>query len=162
MKKEEERKERELAEQKIRDNQRKERNIILESLENEKKQRARQILQELTAKGFKKVGKEKIKDLEAHPEKIDYDGVIEFYQNVLKKEREQVEEDKKKKLREVELWTRALREEEKLAIEKYSREHGDKEMEQIKESIKNKYEKEIKEKRALESAKPFFDTYMED
>jgi hypothetical protein len=67
-------------------------------------------------KGFKKINKEKIKDLEADPERIDYDAVIEFYQNVLKKEREQAEDDKKKKLREVELWTRALREEEKIAI----------------------------------------------
>ena len=70
----------------------------------------------LLIKGFKKINKEKIKDLEADPERIDYDAVIEFYQNVLKKEREQAEEDKKKKLREVELWNRALREEEKIAI----------------------------------------------
>jgi len=48
---------------------------------------------------------------------------------VLKKEREQIEEDKKKKLREVELWTRAVREEEKIAIEKYAADHGDSEME---------------------------------
>ena len=42
----------------------------------------------LLIKGFKKIGKDKIKDLEADPEKIDYDVVIEFYQNVLRKERE--------------------------------------------------------------------------
>jgi|TARA_B110001450_G_C17539162_1_gene447910 hypothetical protein len=52
----------------------------------------------------------------AEPEKMNYDEVIVFYEGVLAKEREQVEEDKKKKLREVELWTRAVREEEKLAI----------------------------------------------
>ena len=39
-------------------------------------------------KGFKKVGKQSLKGLEAEPDRIDYDEVIEFYQNVLKKERE--------------------------------------------------------------------------
>ena len=81
-------------------------------------------------KGYKKIGKDKIKDLEANPDKIDYDAVIEFYQGVIKKERDQVEEDKKKKVRDVELWNRAQREEEKLAIEKYAKQNGEKEMEQ--------------------------------
>jgi hypothetical protein len=57
-----------------------------------------------------------IRNALSEPDKIDYDEIIEFYQKLLIKEREQVEEDKKKKLREVELWTRAVREEEKLAI----------------------------------------------
>lgn len=65
----------------------------------------------------------------AEPEKVNYDELIVFYEGVLAKEREQVEEDKKKKLREVELWTRAVREEEKLAIQKYAKEHGDNEIE---------------------------------
>jgi hypothetical protein len=123
------RKQRELEEQKIRDEQRRERNTILEALEREKKAKAKELLNTLMIKGFKKIGKDKIKDLEADPEKIDYDTVIEFYQGVLRKEREQAEEDKKKKLREVELWTRALREEEKIAIQNYAENHGDKEME---------------------------------
>jgi hypothetical protein len=62
--------------------------------------------------------------------------VIEYYQAVLKKEREQIEEDKKKKLREVELWTRAVREEEKTAVEKYAAEHGDTETELLQASIR--------------------------
>ena len=82
----------------------------------------------MTVKGFKKIGKEKIKDMENDPDRVDYDVVIQFYQDVLRKEREQIEEEKKKKLREVELWTRALREEEKLAIEKYALENGDSEI----------------------------------
>ena len=120
------RKAREQEEQKVRDDQRKERNTILEQLEKEKKTKAREIINVLMVKGFKKINKEKLKDLEAEPERIDYDTIIEFYQNVLKKEREQAEEDKKKKLREVELWTRALREEEKIAIKKYAEISGDK------------------------------------
>lgn len=42
----------------------------------------------LVIKGFKKIGKEKIKDIENDPEKVDYDTIIEFYQGVLRKERE--------------------------------------------------------------------------
>jgi len=98
--------------------------------------------------------------METEPECIDYDEVIEFYQNVLKKEREQIEEDKKKKLREVEIWTRAVREEEKIAIEKYAKTHGDAEMEQIKESIKEKQNAEIKQREALSSAAEVFKSHM--
>jgi hypothetical protein len=68
-------------------------------------------------KGHKKINKDKIKDLQNYPERINYENVIEFYQQVIRKEREQIEEDKKKKMRDVELWNRALREEEKIAIE---------------------------------------------
>lgn len=114
----------------------------------------------MTVGGYKKIGKDKIKDLEQHQDKIDYDAVIEFYQNVKRKEREQIEEDKKKKLREVELWTRAIREEEKIAIEQYAEDHGDQEMAQIKESIKEKQAKELKERQALESAKAVFEAHM--
>lgn len=104
------------------------------------------IINGLAVKGFKKIGKEKIKDLEKNPDKVDYDTIIEFYQNVLRKEREQIEEDKKKKLREVELWTRAQREEEKLAVEQYAEKHGDDETKELQESIKETKAKEIKDK----------------
>ena len=49
-------------------------------------------------------------------------------------------------MKEVELWARSLREEEKITIDKYAKDHGEKEMEQIQESISNKNEKEYKEK----------------
>lgn len=62
--------------------------MILEALENQRKARAREIVGILVQKGYKKIGKDKVKDLEAAPEKIDYEAVIEFYQTVLKKERE--------------------------------------------------------------------------
>lgn len=54
-----------------------------------------EILNALTIKGHKKIGKDKIKELEKNPDRVDYDAVIEYYQAVLKKEREQIEEDKK-------------------------------------------------------------------
>lgn len=143
----------------MRDDQRRARNALLEDLEKERKKRSLEILNSLSIKGFKKVGKYRIKDLEENNDRIDYVIVIDFYQNVLRKEREQIEEDKKKKLREVELWNRAVREEEKIAIEKYAEEHGDKEMEEIQASIQEKLEKELKQKKALESAKPFVEVY---
>lgn len=61
---------------------------ILENLEVMKKQRAIEILGLLKDKGFKKVKKERIKDLLVNTDKVIYDDVIEFYQNILKKERE--------------------------------------------------------------------------
>ena len=85
-------------------------------------------MRDLRDREIKKVGKNKVETMIAEPEKINYDEIIVFYEGVLAKEREQVEEDKKKKLREVELWTRAVREEEKLAIQKYAKEHGDDEI----------------------------------
>ena len=85
-----------------------------------------------------------MKDLEDDSSKIDYDVAVEVYQNFIMKEREAIEEQKKKKLRDVELWNRALREEEKIAVEKYAKEQGDKEIQQIEESIRAKQEKEKK------------------
>lgn len=41
--------------------------------------RSIEILRILDIKGFKKIGKDKIKDLENNHDKIDYDAVIEFY-----------------------------------------------------------------------------------
>lgn len=65
---------------------------------------------------------------EAIIEALDYDTIMNFYQNLLKKEKEQFEAEKKKKLRDVRYWARAVREEEKIAIEKYCEEHGEEEM----------------------------------
>lgn len=52
-------------------------------------------------------------------ENMDYDSVMNFYQNLLKKEKEQFENEKQKKVKEIEYWARAVREEEKTTIEKY-------------------------------------------
>lgn len=74
-----EHKQREQAEQKVRDEQNKERTVILANLEMERKQRAIEILNILSIKGFKKINKEKIKDLEKAGDGVDYDAIIEFY-----------------------------------------------------------------------------------
>ena len=63
-------------------------------------------------------------------------------------------------MREVELWNRAMREEEKAAIQKYAAEHGEEQMRNIQESIKERQEKEAKSREALQTAKPSFDKYL--
>ena len=84
------RKQRDLEDEKIRDEQRRARNTLLQALEKERKSKAMEILNALTIKGHanKKIGKDKIKELEKNPDRVDYDAVIEYYQAVLKKERE--------------------------------------------------------------------------
>ena len=47
--------------------------MIFNQLHRNKIKRAIQILAELKVKGYKKVGKEKIKDLEANNDQINYD-----------------------------------------------------------------------------------------
>lgn len=51
-----------------------------------------------------------------------------FYANLLRKEREAFEITKNKKLNDVEIWVKALKEEESKAMKKYCDEHGAKEM----------------------------------
>ena len=47
---------------------------------------------------------------------LDYDEIMNFSQILLKKDMEQFENEKKKKIKDLEYWTRAIREEEKIAI----------------------------------------------
>ena len=98
--------------------------------------RATYVIQILASKGIKKIGKTKIVDMLNNQSLIKYDQVMTFYQNHMKKEKELIEENKKKKLKDVELLLRSQREEEKIVIEKFANEKADKEMEQIEKSIK--------------------------
>jgi len=133
-----------------------------EALGRERKVKTVEVLNVLTGKGFKKVGKRSIDSLHKSEDLTDhYDEVIEYYKDVLRKEKEQVEEDKKKKLREVELWTRAIREEEKSAIEQHHKENPvDANTEAIKESMAKRRAAELREKQALESARGVFEAHM--
>ena len=45
--------------------------------------------------------------------------ILSFYANQLKKEKEAIEVEKKKKLKDIEFWARSMREEEKKVTEKY-------------------------------------------
>jgi len=61
----------------------------------------------------------------------------------------------------VEIWTRACKEEEKAAMEKYCEEHGAEEVEKIQKAIEDRHARELATKKALESAKPAFMAYKE-
>ena len=100
---------------------------MLDELELMRKIRAQEVIQELIRRGVKKIGAVKISDMERKGE-FDYDEVMNFYQMLLKKEKEAFEGEKQKKIKDVEYWARAVREEEKTAIEKYAKEHGEEEM----------------------------------
>jgi hypothetical protein len=108
-----------------------------------RKIRAQEVIQELIRRGVKKIGAVKISEMERKGE-FDYDEVMNFYQMLLKKEKEAFEGEKQKKIKDVEYWARAVREEEKTAIEKYAKEHGEEEMKQIQKAIRERHEKELK------------------
>lgn len=91
---------------------------------------------------------------------IKYDQVMTFYQNHMKKEKELIEENKKKKLKDVELLLRSQREEEKIVIQKFANEKADKEMEQIEKSIKEQQDNKNRDREALLTAKDFYEQKM--
>lgn len=124
---------------------------MLDELELMRKIRAQEVIQELIRRGVKKIGAVKISEMERKGE-FDYDEVMNFYQMLLKKEKEAFEGEKQKKIKDVEYWARAVREEEKTAIEKYAKEHGEEEMKQIQKAIRERHEKELKLKQSLEKA----------
>jgi len=117
-------------------------------------------LNELQIKGVKKIGKDKIQELEKRDD-LDYDAITDVYQQKLKHDREYFEVQKNKKVNDIEIWSRALREEEKIAMAKYCKEHGEQEMENIAKAIKDKHAKELATKQMLVSAKSSFDMYRE-
>lgn len=121
--------ERDLANQKLIAEQNKIKQQLQEQLEVRMLVRATFVIQILASKGIKKIGKTKIVDMLNNQSLIKYDQVMTFYQNHIKKEKELIEENKKKKLKDVELLLRSQREEEKIVIEKFANEKADKEME---------------------------------
>jgi hypothetical protein len=120
--------------------------------------RAQEVLQELIRRGVKKIGAVKISDMERKGE-FDYDEVMNYYQMLLKKEKEAFEGDKQKKVKDIEYWARAVREEEKTAIEKYAKEHGEEEMKQIQKAVRERHEKELKLKQSLENAQSTYQKF---
>lgn len=157
--------EKQFAQQQVKGEKERQKNVLLDELQMMRQIRAQEVLQELLRRGIKKLGGVKIQDLEKKglegAEVLDYDSIMTFYQNLLRREKEAIEAEKKKKLKDVEYWARAVREEEKLAIEKYCQEHGEEEMKQIKKAIEDRHEKELKMKQALEKAYPAFLSFRE-
>lgn len=84
-----------------------------------------------------------------------------FYQSVLRREREAFELTKNKKVNDVEIWARALKEEEFLAMRDYCEKHGNQEMENIKKAIEEKHARELQTKKGLETASDAFKSYKE-
>lgn len=66
--------------------------------------------------------------MEQQDAELDYDNIMAFYTNLLKRDRDAFELNKTKKVNDVEIWSRAVKEEEKLAMEKYCSEHGQEEI----------------------------------
>lgn len=92
---------------------------------------------------------------------FDYDEVMNYYQGLLKREKEAFEGEKMKKQKDVEYLARAVREEEKAAIQKYALEHGEEEMKQIQRAVRERHEKELKMKIALDNAQGVFAKFKE-
>ena len=136
-------------------------NELYEQLNKEMQFRVREVLNELSQRGIKKVGKDRIVDLERREEDLDYDTIMTFYQNVLRREQEAFEVSKNKKVNDVEIWTRALREEECIEMQKYCKEKGNQEMENIEKAIRAKHTKELLTKKALENALPAYNLYKQ-
>ena len=82
-------------------------------------------------------------------QELDYESIMAFYSNILKKDRERFEMNKTKKVNDVEIWTRAVKEEEKLTMEKFCAEHGQSEVELIQKAIVDRHSKELQTKKAL-------------
>lgn len=131
--------------QKIQDEKKIKENKLLEELEMMRRIRATEVVQDLIRRGIKKIGQAKISDIERKQE-YDYDTIMNFYQQLLKKEKEQFEMEKNKKIKDVEFWARSMREEEKIITEKYCQQHGEEEMKQIQKAILDRHTKELKMK----------------
>ena len=86
-------KEKEFNIQKVKEEKERQKNKLLEELELMRKIRAQEVVQELLRKGIKKIGKERLdKPLGAdQDQELDYDTIMNFYQNLLRKEKEAFE-----------------------------------------------------------------------
>jgi len=145
----------------LNDLKKRQKNELLDQLNVERQNRAREVLNELTIRGIKKIGREKISDLEVKEEDLDYDQIMDFYQTVLRKEREQFEVIKNKKMNDVEIWTRARKEEELSVMKKYCEEHGKEDLEHIQKAIEERHAKEVNVKMQLQSAKAAFTSFRQ-
>jgi len=65
--------------QKIVDEQRRAKNELMDQLNRQRQVRAREVLHELLSRGIKKVGKEKIQELDRREDNLDYDTIMTFY-----------------------------------------------------------------------------------
>lgn len=156
---EEIKKKEEFNRQKIEDEKQRVKNALMDQLNSRRQERAREVLYELLQRNIKKIGNDRIEMLQKKEEDLDYDTIMTYYQNVLRREREAFEVTKNKKVNDVEIWSRAIKEEECIAMQQYCDEHGNDEMENIKKAVEEKHAKELQTKKALESASDAFNSY---
>jgi hypothetical protein len=137
-------------------------NDAIDRLKLEQQKRAIEVLRELSVRGVKQIGKDKIQHLERQEGELEYESIMAFYANILKRDREAFELNKTKKVNDVEIWTRAVKEEEKATMEKYCAEHGQEDIEQIQKAIADRHAKELATKTNLKSAQSAFTHKMKD
>lgn len=135
-------------------------NEALERLKGKQQERAKEVLNELKIRGIKQIGKDRIQHLEMSDQELDYEGIMAYYSNLLKRDREAFELNKTKKINDVEIWTRAVKEEEKTAMETYCAEHGQVEIEAIQKAISDRHAKELATKVNLKTADGAYKSYM--
>jgi hypothetical protein len=145
--------------QKLEDEKMRIKRQLMDQLNSRRQERAREVLYELLQRNIKKIGNDRIEMLQKREDDLDYDTIMTFYQNVLRREREAFEVTKNKKVNDIEIWSRAIKEEECIAMKQYCDEHGNDEMENIKKAIEEKHAKELHTKKALESASSAFKSY---
>ena len=68
---------------------------------------------------------------------------------------------KNKKVNDVEIWSRAVKEEELIAMKLYCEKNGKQEMEKIRKAVEDKHAKELSTKKMLESAQSTFSLYKQ-
>jgi len=113
---EEIRKKEEFNNQQIEDEKKRIRNALMDQLNSRRQERAREVLAELMQRNIKKVGNDRVDMLSKREDDLDYDTIMSFFQNVLRREREAFEIQKNKKVNDIEIWSRAIKEEECLAM----------------------------------------------
>jgi len=97
---------------------------LLSQLNAARQLRAMEVLNQLMIRGVKKIGKQKVVDMMQQVGELDYYEIINTYSVILKREKEAFEIKKNQKRNDVEIWNKAMREEERKAMEIYCEKHG--------------------------------------
>jgi hypothetical protein len=138
---------------------------LQDELEHIRKIKATEVVADLIRRNIKKVNGVQLQDYQSGKLEIDYDSVMSYYQDLIKKEKEAFDVEKQRRHREIQIWSRALKEEQKRQIEKFCEDKGAEEMAQILEAIKQRHERESGLKNAMASSyssmKAFKDRQME-
>ena len=95
---EEDRQAAEAQHERLIDQTKKEKTRLSQELQEQRQIRAKEVLQELKKKGITKIGREKITDIETKGDELDYESIMSEYQGLQRRETENFEISKKKKM----------------------------------------------------------------